>query len=69
MDELLARLLSRGHRGMVLGMDRIQAALAYARGNLVMAAVLIAGLMILRIPKAAPRISASQIVRPAPVNS
>jgi MFS transporter, ACS family, tartrate transporter len=35
----------------------------------VMAAVLIAGLMILRIPKAAPRISASQIVRPAPVSS
>ncbi len=35
----------------------------------VMAAVLIAGWMILRIPKAAPRISASQIVIPAPVSS
>jgi ACS family tartrate transporter-like MFS transporter len=37
--------------------------------RLVMAAVVIAGLMILRIPKVAPRISASQIVRPAPVSS
>jgi MFS family permease len=35
----------------------------------VMAAVLIAGVMILRIPKAKPRISASQIVRPVPVSS
>jgi MFS transporter, ACS family, tartrate transporter len=35
----------------------------------VMMAAFIAGLMILRIPKAAPRISASQIVRPAPVSS
>ena len=35
----------------------------------VMAAVLIAGLMILRIPKAALRVSAGQIVRPAPVSS
>jgi ACS family tartrate transporter-like MFS transporter len=35
----------------------------------VMAAVLIAGLMILRIPKMAPRISANKIVRPAPVSS
>jgi nitrate/nitrite transporter NarK len=34
----------------------------------VMAAVLIAGLMILRIPKAS-RISTSQIVRPVPVSS
>jgi MFS transporter, ACS family, tartrate transporter len=34
-----------------------------------MAAALIAGWMILRIPKAAPAASASQIVRPAPVNS
>ena len=32
MDELIARLLSRGHRGMVLGMDRIHAALR-ALGN------------------------------------
>jgi len=37
--------------------------------RLVMAAVLIAGLMILRIPRAAPRISASQVVRPATVSS
>jgi MFS family permease len=37
--------------------------------RLVMAAVLIAGLMILRIPKAAPRIGASQIASPAPVSS
>jgi len=35
----------------------------------VMLAVLIAGLMILRIPKAASRISTTQIVRTAPVNS
>lgn len=35
----------------------------------VMAAALVAGLMILRIPKAAPRISSSQITRPAPVSS
>jgi len=37
--------------------------------RLVMAAVLIAGLMILRIPKGAPRIAASQIVKPVPVRS
>jgi MFS transporter, ACS family, tartrate transporter len=37
--------------------------------RLVMAAVFIAGLMILRIPNAAPRISAAQIVSPAPVSS
>lgn len=37
--------------------------------KLVMAAVIIAGLMILRIPKAAHKISASQIVRSAPVVS
>ena len=37
--------------------------------RLVMAAVLIAGWMILRIPKAAARISARQIVIPAPVRS
>jgi nitrate/nitrite transporter NarK len=35
----------------------------------VMAAVLIAGLMILRISKMAPGISANKIVRPAPVSS
>ncbi len=35
----------------------------------VMAAALIAGLMILRIPKAAPRINAGQILKPAPVSS
>lgn len=35
----------------------------------VMAAALIAGLMILRIPKAPARVSASQIVRPTPVGS
>jgi len=35
----------------------------------VMAAVLIAGLMILRIPKAAPRISAGKIVKPVPATS
>jgi ACS family tartrate transporter-like MFS transporter len=35
----------------------------------VMAAVIVAGLMILRIPKAKPRISASQIARPLPVSS
>ncbi|MGC1374000.1 MAG: MFS transporter [Candidatus Sulfotelmatobacter sp.] len=37
--------------------------------SFVMAAALIAGLMILRIPKAAPRISASQVVRPATASS
>jgi nitrate/nitrite transporter NarK len=35
----------------------------------VMAATFIAGLMILRIPKVAPRISVSRIVAPAPVSS
>jgi MFS transporter, ACS family, tartrate transporter len=37
--------------------------------RLVMAAVLIAGLMILRIPKGAARVSATPIVKPAPVRS
>jgi ACS family tartrate transporter-like MFS transporter len=37
--------------------------------RLVMAAVLIAGLMILRIPKAVSKICASQVVGPAPVSS